>query len=143
MEVKLDPRTIELRLYNKSAKSSHLCLPYMEEWENVFRDAHASIHPQYDVRATQEEVTKMGWLVGARYHGILQPYIIFFINMCSMYIIENIKTKSKFIKHFETENILYDCVIQIQPELFDDVIKDLILEYKVCYFILFLIYLCL
>ena len=135
--VKLDSRTNEMRLFNKSAKSSHLCLPYVEEWENIVKTAHASRHPQYGIKATHDEITKMGWLVGARAHGIPQPYIQQFVSTCvecsSSKTAKQIPKRSNRPKR---KKFVYDRVIQVRPEQFDDKLKELVVEYKVCYFII-------
>ena len=71
-----------MRLYSKCAKFSHLCLRYVEESEHIVKNAHTSRLSHCGVRATHDQITKMGWLVGARAHGLPQPYIEKFVSTC-------------------------------------------------------------
>ena len=130
LSVRLDPLSGELKLYNETGKFSHLRIPYVEEWEQIVKDAHESKLPHHGVKATHNNITNMGWLVGARVHGLPSPYLENFVRnclLCSTPKISHIPSSSSQPKK---NRIQYDVLIQVQPEELEDIVKEIIHQYK-------------
>ena len=132
LSVRPDPLSGEMRLYNKSGKFSHLCIPYVEEWEQIVKDAHESKQPHYGVKATHNNITNMGWLVGARVHGLPSPYLEKYVRTCFLCSTPRIPHVPSSSNQPKKKRIQYDCVIQVQPEELYDKVKEIIHQYKAC-----------
>ena len=82
------------------------------------------------MKATHNNITNMGWLVGARVHGLPSPYLENFVRnclLCSTPKISHIPSSSSQPKK---NRIQYDVLIQVQPEELEDIVKEIIHQYK-------------
>jgi hypothetical protein len=126
----------EDRLHNKLPKKIHLVLPLVEEWKVIVTLSHTSRNPHLGITTTKDHILGQGWLVGAQNHGIPEEYTREFIHECSC-----ISTKSSNEVLTPTRNkrkkYIFEEVIKVPPEAFDDKMKELIFKYQVCFYSLY------
>ena len=74
----------------------------------------------------------MGWLVGARLHGLPSPYFETYIRNCFLCSTPKISYIPSSSNQPKKNRIQYDMFIQIRPEELEDKVKEIIYQYEAC-----------